>query len=65
MGSHDRNGCFRSIIENFNNVKRTGVMVSSSFGDRLTTGRRQPSLYMGEASVYKAQLCAPTNDAHL
>ena len=26
---------------------------------------RQPSLYMGEASVYKAKLCAQTNDTHL
>ena len=46
MGEQDRNGGFRSISENFKIVKSTGVMVSSSFGDRLTTGRRQPSLYM-------------------
>lgn len=26
---------------------------------------RQPGLHRGEASVYKAMLCAQTNDAHL
>ncbi len=37
----------------------------STFPPSLAVRCRQPSLYMGEASVYKAQLCAPTNDAHL
>ena len=39
MGSHDRKGGFRSISESFKIVKRTGVMVGYSVGDRLTTGQ--------------------------
>ena len=46
MGSHDRKRGFRSISESFKIVKRAGVVVGYSVGDRLTTGRRQPSLYM-------------------
>ena len=39
MGSHDGNDSLRSIFESSNIVKRTGVTVSYSVGDRLTTGQ--------------------------
>tara|TARA_R110000824_G_scaffold52692_5_gene146348 strand:+ start:28217 stop:28618 length:402 start_codon:yes stop_codon:yes gene_type:complete len=50
MGEQDRNGGFRSISESFKIVKSIGVMVSSSFGDRLTTGMSSAEPVQGRTS---------------